>query len=146
MKPAPVDILVVDDDVGHARLVERNLRRSCLCNEIRVFNDGHSALAYLLGDERALESPLLILLDLNMPGLTGDQVLSRLKSEPRTRHIPVIILTTTDAEPEMQKCYELGCNFYLTKPVQYDEFVETIRKLGLFLSVVMVPRGHASPP
>ncbi len=141
MVPAMVDILVIDDDKGHARLIERNLRRSCICNEIRVFHSGVEVLDYLLGEEGVQRPPLLLLLDLNMPGMSGQQVLARIKGDERTQHIPVIVLTTTDAEPEMEKCYALGCNFYLTKPVQYEDFVETIRKLGLFISVVAVPRG-----
>ncbi len=82
-----------------------------------------------------------MLLDLNLPRLDGYQVLTRLKADERTRHIPIIILTTTDEPQEIERCYALGCNVYVTKPVEYDEFAEAIRKLGLFLSIVKIPVG-----
>jgi len=85
--------------------------------------------------------PLLILLDLNLPRLDGFQVLTRLKADVHTRHIPVIILTTTDEPYEIERCYALGCNVYITKPVEYEQFAEAIRKLGLFLSIVKIPLG-----
>jgi CheY-like chemotaxis protein len=75
-----------------------------------------------------------------MPRVDGVEVLRRLKSDPKTDQIPVIVLTTTDDPREIRRCYELGCNSYITKPVEYDRFVEAIRRLGLFLSIVKVPR------
>ena len=140
-----VTILLVEDDPGHARLIEKNLRRSNVANDIIVASDGQQALDYLLGQgayaggERA--SPLLVLLDLNLPVLDGYQVLKRMKADERTRCIPVIVLTTTDDDREVSRCYELGCSVYITKPVEYDEFSEAIRKLGLFLSIVTIPDG-----
>ena len=86
-------------------------------------------------------SPLLVLLDLNMPVLNGYQVLERMKRDERTKSIPVIILTTTDDAREVSRCYELGCNVYITKPVDYEQFSEAIRKLGLFIMVMMIPDG-----
>ena len=136
-------ILLVEDDPGHARLIERNLRRALITNAIVTLGDGQQAVDYLFrehtyaGATHAL--PLLLLLDLNLPGLDGIQVLTRLKADTRTRHIPVIILTTTDEPYEIQRCYELGCNVYLTKPVEYEQFAEAMRKLGLFLSIVQLP-------
>lgn len=141
-----VTILLVEDDPGHARLIEKNLRRSKITNEIVTLGDGQRALEYLRGEgeyagsERA--SPLLVLLDLNLPLLDGYQVLGRMKADQDTKHIPVIILTTTDDAREVTRCYELGCNVYITKPVDYVQFSEAIRKLGLFLSVVTVPDGE----
>ena len=141
-----VTILLVEDDPGHARLVEKNLRRSNVRNDIVHVSDGQQALDYLFGEgeyagnERA--SPLLVLLDLNMPVLDGYQVLQRMKADERTRRIPVIILTTTDDVREVSRCYDLGCSVYLTKPVDYREFSEVIRKVGLFLSVVVIPDGE----
>ena len=141
----PVTILMVEDDPGHARLIERNLRRAHITNEIIRLADGQEAVDYLLKEDgyaAAMHAiPLLVLLDLNLPGLDGYQVLARLKADARTKFIPVIILTTTDDPREIEKCYALGCNVYVTKPVEYEQFAEAIRKLGLFLSVVQVPRG-----
>ena len=141
----PVTILMVEDDPGHARLIERNLRRAHVTNEIVVIGDGQEAVDYLFKKNdyaaAAHAAPLLVLLDLNLPGLDGYQVLTRLKADERTRHLPIIILTTTDDPREIEKCYALGCNVYVTKPVPYEQFAEAIRRLGLFLSVVKVPNG-----
>ena len=143
--PGQVTILLVEDDAGHARLIEKNLRRSCIGNPVVVLRHGQQALDYLFGEgEYAGEtapSPLLMLLDLNMPVVDGYQVLQRMKGDERTKRIPVIILTTTDDPREVHRCYQLGCNVYVTKPVDYDQFSEAIRKLGLFLSVMAVPNG-----
>jgi CheY-like chemotaxis protein len=135
-----VTILLVEDDLGHARLIEKNLRRSNIANEIITVSDGQQALDYVSGSERP--SPLLVLLDLNLPVLDGYQVLERMKAGERTRCIPVVVLTTTDDHREMSRCYDLGCNVYVTKPVDYQQFSEAIRKLGLFLSVVAIPDGE----
>jgi len=138
-------ILLVEDDPGHARLIEKNLRRSNVANGIIKASHGQQAIDYLFsegqyaGSKRA--SPLLVLLDLNMPVLDGYQVLKRMKADERTRRIPVIILTTTDDTREVSRCYDLGCSVYVTKPVDYDQFTEAIRKIGLFLSIVSVPNG-----
>jgi len=140
-----VTILLVEDDPGHARLIEKNLRRANVTNRIDHVTDGQQAVDYLFCEgeytDRNHSSPLLVLLDLNMPVLDGYQVLERMKSDERTKHIPVIILTTTDDAREVSRCYELGCNVYITKPVDYDQFSEAMRKLGLFLLVVMIPDG-----
>jgi CheY-like chemotaxis protein len=141
----PVTILLVEDDPGHARLIELNLRRAHITNDIVVLGDGQAAVDYLFKEAGYVGArhtlPLLVLLDLNLPGLDGYQVLGRLKSDERTQLIPVIILTTTDDPREVERCYALGCNVYITKPVEYEQFAEAIRKLGLFLSVVKVPDG-----
>lgn len=139
----PLTILLVEDDPGHARLIEKNLRRSHLANEIVTMDDGQRAVDYVFGEGSYATSPpqvpLLILLDLNLPGLDGYQVLKRLKEREQTRHIPIIILTTMDDSAEVQRCYELGCSVYITKPIVYTDFSEAIRQLGLFLSVVKMP-------
>lgn len=138
-------LLLVEDDPGHACLIERNLRRAHLPDAIVLRRDGQTALDYLLQaqEEQGSRYPLprLVLLALNLPGLSGVQVLVRLKSDTRTRHIPVIILTTTDDAHEIEPCYALGCNAYLTKPVAYDQFVEMIRQLGGWLAAIESPRG-----
>jgi CheY-like chemotaxis protein len=140
-----VTILLVEDDPGHARLIKKNLRRANIKNEIHFATNGQEAVDYLFCEgeyaDRKRPSPLLVLLDLNMPVLDGYQVLERMKADRRTKRIPVIILTTTDDAREVGRCYELGCNVYITKPVDYDQFSEAMRKLGLFLLVVMIPNG-----
>jgi len=143
-----VTILLVEDDPGHARLVEKNLRRSSIMNRFVVAGDGQTALDYLFGEgefkDEPAQLPMLVLLDLNLPVLDGYQVLQRIKADERTRQIPVVVLTTTDDSREVARCYELGCNIYITKPVEYEQFSEAIRKLGLFLTVVKVPDGDQS--
>jgi CheY-like chemotaxis protein len=139
----PVTLAVVEDDPGHARLIEKNLRRANIANDIVKLADGRQAQDFLFrAGEFAgspLPAPLLVLLDLNLPGLSGYDLLARLKSHEATRRIPVVILTTTDDPREVARCYELGCNVYITKPVDYEQFSQAIAKLGLFLSVVTVP-------
>ena len=141
-----VSILIVEDDPGHARLIEKNLKRSNITNAITAVSDGRQALDFLFAEGdfagQELPSPLLVLLDLNMPVLDGYQVLEKMKADPRTRRIPVIVLTTTDDPREVSRCYELGCNVYITKPVDYEKFAEAIGKLGLLLSIVTVPDGE----
>jgi CheY-like chemotaxis protein len=140
-----VTMVLVEDDPGHARLIERNLRRAHITNDLVVLRDGQEAVEYFFpeGEDGAAGRvmPLLVLLDLNLPGVDGYQVLARLKADERTKRIPVIILTTTDDPRDIARCYDLGCNVYITKPVEYEQFAEAIRTLGLFLSVVQVPDG-----
>jgi CheY-like chemotaxis protein len=138
-----VTILLAEDDPGHARLIEKNLHRANITSDIVYVENGQQALDYLFGEGRYAGKkrslPLLVLLDLNMPVLDGYQVLKRMKADERTRRIPVIVLTTTDDLREVSLCYDLGCNAYLTKPVDYGQFSDLIRKMGLFLSVVTMP-------
>ncbi len=82
---------------------------------------------------------MIVLLDINMPRVDGIKALRQIKSDPKTAHIPVIMLTTTDDPREIERCYRAGCNVYITKPVEYEAFVEAIRRLGLFLQVVKQP-------
>ncbi|BCR03095.1 response regulator [Desulfuromonas versatilis] len=139
----PATILLVEDDPGHARLIEKNLRRAGVSNSIRHLDSGQKAVDALFGQQGEVGQPwtrpLLVLLDLNLPDLDGFQVLQRIKATERTRTIPVVILTTTDNPQEVARCYELGCNIFVTKPVDYARFCEAIRSLGLFLSVINLP-------
>ena len=139
----PVTIAMVEDDEGHARLIEKNLRRAGVHNEIVPLADGASAIAYLFGSDGSglthKGRPLLILLDLNLPDMSGIDILKRIKENDHLRLAPVVVLTTTDDKSEIQRCYDLGCNVYITKPVDYEAFATAIRQLGLFLSVMKVP-------
>jgi CheY-like chemotaxis protein len=134
-----VKIIMVEDDHGHARLIEKNIRRANIGNDIAHFADGGSALDYLFSEEVRLNGPMLILLDLNLPDMSGTDILEKVKGDDRLRRAPVVVLTTTDDRTEIQRCYDLGCNVYITKPVDYESFAGAIRQLGLFLSVMQAP-------
>jgi DNA-binding response OmpR family regulator len=138
-----VTIVMVEDDEGHARLIEKNIRRAGVNNEIIPFADGTSALEYMLGNDGSGEASarrhLLVLLDLNLPDMTGVDILAKVKANRHTRRSPVVILTTTDDQREIQRCYDLGANVYITKPVNYESFANAIRQLGLFFSVMQIP-------
>ncbi len=138
-----VTIVMVEDDEGHARLIEKNVRRAGVNNEIVPFTNGTAALDYILGADRSgtanTERHLLILLDLNLPDMSGIDILEKVKSNAHSKRLPVVILTTTDDEREIQRCYDLGANVYITKPVDYDSFAHAIRQLGLFFSVMQIP-------
>ena len=141
-KQAPV-ILIVDDDEGHAILVRQNLEAAGLNNRIEHFRDGQAVLDFFFHPGGArLRHPgevFLVLLDIRMPTVDGIEVLRRLKGDPELRKIPVIMLTTTDDQREVERCHQLGCNVYIQKPVDYDKFAEAIRRLGLFVTLLLVP-------
>eukprot|EP01042_Synura_sphagnicola_P033763 gene33763-43335_t len=122
---------MIEDDEGHARLIEKNIRRAGVNNEIVPFQNGTDALAFLFGADGSGEASsrrqLLILLDLNLPDMAGVDILEKVKANPHTRRSPVIVLTTTDDSREIQRCYDLGANVYITKPVDYDGFANAIR-------------------
>ena len=139
----PVQIVMIEDDEGHARLIEKNIRRAGVTNPVAPFANGTDALRYLFGaDGSGLVNkgkPLLILLDLNLPDMTGVDILKKVKTNEHLKRVPVVVLTTTDDAVEIQRCYDLGCNVYITKPVNYENFANAIRQLGLFFSVIQVP-------
>lgn len=141
-----VTIVMIEDDEGHARLIEKNLQRAGIRNPVRHFTDGTTGLSYLFDHDEgpALNGPALILLDLNLPDMSGTDILAKIKAEGSPLHrTPVVVLTTTDDKREIDRCYDLGCNVYITKPVNYENFAEAIRQLGLFLSVIKVPELDA---
>jgi CheY-like chemotaxis protein len=140
---SPVTIIMIEDDEGHARLIERNIRRSGVNNEIMPFTNGTDAVKHLFGSDgtgaKHKDRALLILLDLNLPDMTGIEILRQIKANQYLKATPVVVLTTTDDSQEIKRCYELGCNVYITKPVNYESFANAIRQLGLFFSVIQVP-------
>ncbi|KQM48997.1 response regulator receiver domain-containing protein [Sphingomonas sp. PP-CE-1A-559] len=140
-----VGIVMIEDDEGHARLIEKNIRRAGILNDIRHFTDGTTALDFLFNaaDGPAKSGPAMILLDLNLPDMSGTDILARIKAEGSPlKRTPVVVLTTTDDKVEIERCYDLGCNVYITKPVNYESFAQAIRQLGLFLSVIQVPEAE----
>jgi CheY-like chemotaxis protein len=141
-----VQVLLVEDDEGHARLVERNLKRGGFPNRVFRVRDGQEALDYLYFEgefaNREWGGPLVIVLDIKMPRVDGLEVLRQIKSTPTTSKVPVIILTTTDNPDEIEQSYSLGCNVYISKPVDYEAFVEVVHRLGHFLQVVKILPEH----
>lgn len=138
-----ITILMAEDDDGHARLIQERFESVGVRNPIKRFRDGLQVWDFLSGSGTpGLETGkgYLLLLDIRMPGLDGIEVLRRVKNDQRLKNIPVIMLTTTDDPREVELCYELGCNNYLTKPVDFDKFTEVIKRLGLFLMIVKVSK------
>jgi CheY-like chemotaxis protein len=139
-----VIILVADDDDGHAGLIRRNLRRAGIINTILHFKDGQEIIDFLFrkGNSDTMKSgdSYIVLLDIRMPKIDGTEVLKMIKSSEELKMIPVIMITTTDDPREVEVCHYLGCSNYITKPVEYEAFVNAIKQLGMFLSVVQVPK------
>ena len=136
-------IVIVEDDDGHAELIKVNLRDAGIANPITRFANGFDALDALHPEEGDVKPPLLLLLDLNMPGMHGIEVLKQLRADSRTKAVPVVVLTTSSESPEIAKCYELGCNLYLVKPIEYVEFIKIIKTLGMVFQIVKLP-GEAA--
>jgi len=136
-------ILIVDDDEGHAILIRQNLEMAGLTNPIEHFRDGQAILDFFFERDgktaRQREGSYLVLLDIRMPKVDGTEVLRRIKAHPELKKLPVIMLTTTDDTREVERCHQLGCNEYIQKPVDYDRFAEAIRRLGLFVMLLLIP-------
>jgi len=145
-----VEILLVEDDPDDRELTVGALRRSGLVNHIEVATDGAAALEFLFGGgpsrgPHPSRTPKLILLDLNMPRISGIEVLRRIKGDPELRRVPVVILTSSRETRDLKECYALGANSYIVKPVDFEQFVEAIRSLGMYwLLVNEAPIGEAS--
>lgn len=139
MTSSPITILLAEDDDGQASLIERNLKRAGLSNQFVRLRDGQEMLDYMENYELPPDGSLVVLLDINMPRVNGVEVLQQLKSNPDTASVPVIMLTTTDDPREVERCYRAGCNVYITKPVDYDAFIDAVKRLGLFLQIVKPP-------
>jgi len=136
-------IILVDDEPAHATLVARNLRRVGFNQDIIKLERGQELLDLIfgLGEYEHVTAPdfPLIMLDLNMPGKSGMDVLKEIKNNVETNHIPIIVLTTSDDPSEIELCYQLGCNAYIIKPVMPDEFKEKMEELGQFLNMISSP-------
>jgi CheY-like chemotaxis protein len=135
---------MAEDDLGHAGLIQRNLERAGVRNPIIHLEDGEELMDFLFmegqGKKRELDKPYLLLLDIRMPKIDGIEVLKAIKADDDLKAIPVIVLTTTSNPAEVKRCHELGCSNYITKPIDYRNFVEAIHSLGLFLRYVEIPK------
>jgi DNA-binding response OmpR family regulator len=131
MSEDEVTILLVEDNADDEELCVRALRRSHIKNEIVVAHDGVEAVEYLL-DQNACDRPHLVLLDLKLPRLDGLQVLERLRADVRTHTTPVVVLTTSDEQRDLVESYDLGANSYIRKPVDFSQFSEAIRAIGVY--------------
>ncbi len=137
-------ILLAEDNEAQAMLVESNLRKAGITNEIIHFWHGGEVLDFLFkkgtGPKCEAHTPYLLLLDIRMPVMDGKEVLEKIKYDENLQKLPIIMLTTSDDPEDVNVCHKLGCSAYIAKPVTYEKFVEAIRNLGLFLKVVSVPR------
>ena len=135
-------ILIAEDDDGHAELIREGLEESGVSNKIIRFSNGEEVWEFLSnnGDKvvRDKNKNYLLLLDINMPKMDGVEVLKRIKADEELKEIPVVMLTTTDDPREVDACYKMGCNIYITKPVDFIKFAETLKRLSLFIQIVKI--------
>ncbi len=135
-------ILIAEDDDGHAELIKEGLADAGVCNKTKRFPNGEEVWKFLSGtgdgEVRDKGKSYLLLLDINMPLMDGFEVLKKMKGSNDLKEIPIMMLTTTDDPREVEECYKLGCNMYITKPVDFNKFAETLRRLGLFIQVVKI--------
>jgi two-component system response regulator len=141
MKNTEIEVLLVEDNMDDAALTIRALKAKNLSNNLVHLKDGAEALDYIFRKgvyaNTVLENmPRLVLLDLKMPKVNGLEVLEKIKSDPTTRGIPVVVLTSSAEDPDIKKCYELGVNSYIVKPVEFDNFAETVADLGMYWMVL----------
>ena len=138
----PIEILLVEDDPGDVLMAREALEEGKVANRLAVVNDGEEAIAYLRAEGANAERvrPDLVLLDLNLPRKGGLEVLEEMKADAALRRIPVVVLTTSDAELDIIKSYDLHANAYIKKPVDFDQFVSVVRQIDeFFVSVVILP-------
>jgi two-component system response regulator len=138
------EILLVEDDDGDAEMTIQALKANNLANKLLHLQDGADAIDFIFAEGEYSErqvgnAPNVVLLDLKMPKVNGIEVLRRMKSDERTKRIPVVVLTSSKEDPDIQECYALGVNGYVVKPVDFDEFHKAISHLGLFWMIVNQP-------
>lgn len=143
-RPVPIAVLLVEDDPGDVLLIREAFEQNKVHNDLSVAGDGVEALAFLRreGEYADAQRPDLILLDLNLPRMDGRELLSVIKEDEDLRSIPVVVLTTSEAEEDIVKSYKLHANAYVSKPVDFDRFIEVVRQIDeFFVSVVKLPPG-----
>jgi len=141
-KADPVEILLIEDDPGDILMTREALTDAKMANELHVVNNGEEALAFLFREGEYADAPRpgLILLDLNLPRIDGLEVLARIKAEEELRRIPVVVLTTSEAEEDVLRSYDLHANAYVTKPVDFEAFVKVVRQVDdFYINVVRLP-------
>lgn len=141
MNNAFVDILLVEDNINDAELTIRQLKKHNMANNLLHVTDGEAALEIIFDNDRKLynQPPKLILLDIKMPKVDGIEVLQQIKAHPATKMIPVVILTSSKEDPDIQKCYALGANSYIVKPVNFESFAQAIQNMGFYWLLLNQP-------
>lgn len=134
-----MNFLLVEDNPTDVELALHAFEKNNLANHVSVLRDGVEAIEYLFGESPPAKFPKAILLDLKLPRLSGLEVLRRIKADPRTKAIPVIVMTSSREERDVVKSYDLGVNSYIVKPVDFEQFVEAVRHLGLYWLVLNHP-------
>jgi CheY-like chemotaxis protein len=140
---APIDVLLVEDDPGDVLMTREAFEENKVANRLAVVSDGAAAMQYLRREGEYADAPVpdLVLLDLNLPRMDGREVLAAMKSDESLRSIPVVVLTTSEAEEDVLRSYSLHANAYVTKPVDFSRFIEVVRQIDdFFVSVVRLPR------
>ena len=138
----PIEILLVEDNAGDIRLTTEALRRAKVANNLHVARDGETAMAFLRNEApfESVPRPDFVLLDLNLPRKDGREVLAEIKADDDLQQIPVVVLTTSKAEEDVLRSYKLHANAYVTKPVDFDRFIEVVRQIDeFFVTVVKLP-------
>ncbi len=140
MKTYPVEIVLVEDNPSDAKLTIMALKEGNVVNKIVHLKDGEEALNYIFCEglyaNRTMATPLVILLDLKMPKVNGIEVLRKIKADERTKSIPVVVFTSSQEDPDVKECYNLGVNSYIVKPLEFDQFSQVVKNLGLYWSLL----------
>ena len=139
MRKGEVEIVLVEDNPSDAELITRSLKKHNLANKITLLKDGAEALDFLFSGSRQAVAPKVVLLDIKLPKVDGLEVLRRMKSEPSTKDIPVVILTSSNQERDIEAAYKLGVNSFVTKPIRFNEFAKVVADLGIYWLMLNVP-------
>ena len=149
MAADPIEILLVEDNPNDEELTLYALKKNNITNQIQVVRDGAEALEYLFctgayAHRRINEPPKVVLLDLKLPKVDGLEVLEQVKTDPRTRAIPVVVLTSSQEERDIVESYQLGVNSYIVKPVDFEQFIEAVRQLGMYWMLLNISPAQSN--